>query len=98
MKSSIILCLSIFLAMSLLWKNHAFSATLAQSSITQNGPDLVVTTIEFDPPNPQEGDVVDIKVAVKNQGNQLAAPGFWNYLYLDPAEPENFRLKPSSPN
>jgi len=86
MKSSIILCLSIFLAMSLLWKNHAFSATLAQSSITQNGPDLVVTTIEFDPPNPQEGDVVDIKVAVKNQGNQLAAPGFWNYLYLDPAD------------
>ena len=46
--------------------------------------DLVVDGITFTPQTPQVGDEVDITVRIKNQGDETA-PGFYVYLYLDPA-------------
>jgi len=74
------------LLMGLLLIPGASIALQASVHSPHNGPDLVVTAITFDPPNPGAGTTGDIEVTVKNIGTEIAPAGFRTYIYVDPTD------------
>lgn len=66
------------------WAFRADGVIAAQAAARAATPDLIVSSVTLSPTNPGAGDIGDIAIVVKNQGDAPAA-GFHTYLYLDPA-------------
>src|SRR4051812_5233096 len=73
------------LSMPTLWAQDAPSTTNSNPSTVQAAPDLVVTGINFLPPNPGAGKIADITPIIKNQGDANAAT-LKIKLYVEPAQ------------
>lgn len=65
------------------WALRGDGIATAQAALTA-APDLIVSSITLSPAHPGAGDIGEIAIVVKNQGDAPAA-GFHTYLYVDPA-------------